>query len=285
MDVGLGRVSPVSGAQFACFRVVFGVYLAIHFAALVPYGPELFGSAGLVPDPVQNFTHGILPNPLEHPVSDAWIQGFLVALVGLSLAFAVGFQRRLAALLLWYGAACVFNRNNLILNPSLPYVGALLLFAAVIPSGEPGSVDRRVAAKPPEWFMPAGVIAGAWVLLALGYTFSGLDKLIHSPSWRDGSALTHVANLPLARPGPARDLLLGLPDSLRALLTWGSLGLEVLFLPLCAWRRTRGLAWTAMVGMHLGILAVIDFADLTWGMLMVHAFTVDPRWVDAWRRR
>ena len=95
MDVGLGRVSPVSGAQFACFRVVFGVYLAIHFAALVPYGPELFGSAGLVPDPVQNFTHGILPNPLEHPVSDAWIQGFLVALVGLSLAFAVGFQRRM----------------------------------------------------------------------------------------------------------------------------------------------------------------------------------------------
>ena len=34
-----------------------------------------------------------------------------------------------------------------------------------------------------------------------------------------------------------------------------------------------------MVIMHLGILVLIDFADLTCGMLMVHAFTFDPAWL------
>lgn len=31
--------------------------------------------------------------------------------------------------------------------------------------------------------------------------------------------------------------------------------------------------------MHLGILALVDFADLTLGMLVAHAFTFDPAWV------
>ena len=30
--------------------------------------------------------------------------------------------------------------------------------------------------------------------------------------------------------------------------------------------------------MHLGILSVVSFADLTFGMMMVHFFTFDPRW-------
>lgn len=30
--------------------------------------------------------------------------------------------------------------------------------------------------------------------------------------------------------------------------------------------------------MHLGILSLVSFADLTFGMLMVHFFTFDPRW-------
>jgi len=32
--------------------------------------------------------------------------------------------------------------------------------------------------------------------------------------------------------------------------------------------------------MHLGILLIIDFADLTIGMLMIHAFTFDSRWLN-----
>lgn len=40
-----------------------------------------------------------------------------------------------------------------------------------------------------------------------------------------------------------------------------------------------------MVAMHLGILFVVDFADLTFGMLMIHLFTFDPDWLKIGRRR
>ena len=56
--------------------------------------------------------------------------------------------------------------------------------------------------------------------------------------------------------------------------------LEILFLPLAAWRWTRPLIWTAMVGLHIGILGLVSFADLSAGMLMLHLFTVDVRWVE-----
>jgi len=44
-------------------------------------------------------------------------------------------------------------------------------------------------------------------------------------------------------------------------------------------------SWCWMVAMHLGILFVVDFADLTFGMLMIHLFTFDPDWLKIGRRR
>jgi|GEM_PF-5184698 len=34
-----------------------------------------------------------------------------------------------------------------------------------------------------------------------------------------------------------------------------------------------------MVVLHIGIIFVVDFADLSLGMLMVHAFTFDRKWL------
>lgn len=36
-----------------------------------------------------------------------------------------------------------------------------------------------------------------------------------------------------------------------------------------------------MIGMHMGILLIVDFADLTMGMLMIHWFTFDSSWLSA----
>jgi hypothetical protein len=49
-------------------------------------------------------------------------------------------------------------------------------------------------------------------------------------------------------------------------------------LPLAVWRWTRPLIWFAMVVMHLGIMTLVSFADLSAGMLMLHFFTWDSRW-------
>jgi len=158
----------------------------------------------------------------------------------------------------------LFHRNNLIINPSLPYIGLLLILCTLIPVGEPWSQRPRNSG----WQMPREVFICAWVLMAVGYSFSGLTKL-DSPSWIDGSALVWLLENPLRRPGILRDLLLNIPEPMQAVLTYGALLAEVAFLPLCICRFGHFIAWGAMVAMHLGIVMVVDFADLSLGMLVL----------------
>lgn len=275
--------APITPGQFAAFRIIFGLYLLQHFLWLLPVGPEVFSNTGVLADPALNATHGLWPNPL----ATGWggtpgmVTGFLVALAGLSLAFTLGWWRRTSALLLWFGWACLFNRNNLISNPSLPYVGFMLLGCVLVPAGESLSVGRP--RRPPgDWYFPAWLFRGAWFLLAAGYTFSGMMKL-GSPSWLDGTAFRHLIDNPLARPGPVRDAFLALPPGALAALTWGILAAEILFLPLSLHRIGRLVAWTAMLVMHVGIMLMVDFADLSFGMVMIHLFVFDPAWLPAAR--
>jgi hypothetical protein len=269
-------VAPVTPHQFAWFRIIFGTYLAVHFAHLVPWGAELFSRAGVIPRASLNPTHGILPNVLAWWDSPTFVTLFLVAMVALSVLFAAGVLRHAAALLLWYGWACLFNRNVLISNPSIAYVGLLLLLTLAVPAGEPWRAFTK-RGKNAEFCVPAAAYWGAWFLIAAGYTFSGIVKLA-SPSWIDGTAFWHVVQNPLARDGLLRDVVLGMPAWGFQLLTWKALALEILFLPVAMWRWTRPVIWGAMALMHVGILALVSFADLSAGMLMVHLFTFDSRW-------
>lgn len=253
--------------SFACFRILFGCYLAVHFAALVPYANELFGCTGLLGDPRLNPAHGLFPNPLDLALPPAVVEGFLIALVLFSLALMADVARPVTALLLWFGWTALFHRNNLIANPSLAYVGLLLVLCALVPTGR-------------GWKMPVWIPRCAWVLLATGYTFSGITKL-GSASWLDGSAIARLLDNPLARPGWARDALLAAPAAIPQLLTWGTLALEVLFAPLALWGKARPWLWLAMTGMHFAIILVVDFADLSLGMLMIHLFVFDPAWLPA----
>ncbi len=275
------RISPY---QFAVFRIAFGVYLTVHFAHLIPYGGELFGRNGVIGDPALNPLSGIFPNPLVWFGSDGFVTAWLILAVVLSLLLGCGIRRRTVAVILWFIWASLYNRNNLISNPGIPYVGLVLLLCAFISSGDRLALGSRGCqpATPP-WRFPAMVYWTAWWLLAIGYTFSGLAKL-GSPSWVNGEAIRLLLDNPLARPGIVRDIHLGLPESALRCLTWGALAMEILFLPLSLHRHTRFFAWASLLAMHLGIVLVVDFADLTFGMIMVHWFVLDPDWFPASKR-
>lgn len=277
----LHAVKRTSPGQFALFRMAFGVWLAWHFAELAPWAAELFSAKGVLADPRLNPIYGVFPNPLVWVGAPWFSTAWCVLGAGLALLLAAGWRRVWVSLALWFVWAALFNRNVLISNPSIPYVGLLLVLLALVPDGEPWRWRGRILV-PRDWAMPAGVFIAAWVLMAAGYSFSGLLKL-QSPSWVDGSAFTHLLHNPLARPGWVRDIALTLPAWLQAGMTWAALAAELAFLPLCLTRRGRFWAWCAMVGMHLGILLVVDFADLTMGMLMLHAFTFDPAWLPVAR--
>ena len=167
----------------------------------------------------------------------------------------------------------------LIGNPGLPYVGWLLLAHACLPPAPYGSWAARGRPDPGNgWRMPGGIFLVAWILMALGYTYSGVTKLV-SPSWVDGTALARVLDNPLARPGLVRDALLALPEGVLRLATWGALLAELSFAPLALVPRLRPWLWGLLLLMHLGLIVVIDFADLSLGMVLLHLFTFDPAWL------
>ncbi|MGE9270651.1 MAG: DCC1-like thiol-disulfide oxidoreductase family protein [Verrucomicrobiales bacterium] len=269
-------MKPMSPWQFTLFRLIFGSYLIVHFAQLAPWAAELFGPTGMLPDPSENPTYGIFLNPLNWPLSEAWITTIVVALTTLSALFTLGLWRKPAAILLWFGSSAFFHRNNLISNPSIPYVSLLLILTTLVPSGEPLSRGKLT----PPWSMPRWVYRTAWILMASGYSFSGFTKL-DSPSWLDGTAIRRLLDNPLAHSGWVRDFFLSLPESVLSLMTWTILAAELLFLPLALWARSRPWIWLTMVAMHLGILGILDFADLSLGMLMIHLFTFDPDWLPS----
>jgi hypothetical protein len=266
-------MKQISSRQFGFFRVALGLYLAFHFAQLLPYAAELFSNLGMLPNARLNLTAGLFPNPLAAFDSPLFVKLFLGTLMILALLFAAGICRRGVALLLWFGWAALFNRNNLIINPSIPYIGLLLLLSALVPLGESFCLTNARR----DWKFPASVYWTGWILLAAGYSYSGWMKLL-SPSWLDGSALRHVLENPLARPNFLRSALLSVPPDCLRFATWFSLAAELLFLPLSVCLTTRKIAWFTLTALQLAILCVVNFADLTVAMLLAHLFVLDPNW-------
>jgi len=232
-------------------RAIFGIYLFIHFASLIPWANEVF--AEVLPRAASPLLH-LFPNILA--VADV-ATPLLVIVTIASLFFSAGRFDRIAAIVMWYVLACLFGRNPLISNPSLPFAGWLLLMHALLP--------RNARELPRPFF------AALWTVMSLGYTYSGWTKLA-SPSWVDGTAMLRVIQNPLARPSFIRDLVLQTPEPILQFATWGALALELLYAPLALIRPVRPVIWLAMLLMHLGLMVLIDFADLSFMMVIVHLY-------------
>lgn len=272
-----------TGGQYSIYRALFGSYLAIHYFRIVPWGPELFSRDGLLSISSLSPLARLFPNVLAIWDSPFFVQMLLTLAACLALFFAIGFWDRTAAVLLWYLGACFLGRNPLISNPALPYVGWLLLAHTFLPEAPYGSLAARIRKQSSnDWRMPSSIYMVAWVLMALGYTYSGAIKMT-SPSWLDGSALARILSNPLARLGFLRHWLLALPPDFLKCATWAALALEVTFAPLALFRRLRPWIWSAMLCLHLSLFLLISFPDLTAGMVLLHLFTLDPAWLRSLR--
>ncbi len=273
-----------TGGQYSLFRGLFGLYLFVHFAYLLPWSAELFSSTGMIPQAGDSPLLHLFPNILaltDHPL-------FVQALVGAAavgaLFFAAGYRDKWAAVYMWFVLACLFGRNPLIANPSLPYVGWMLLAHLFIPAAPYGSWTARRRTDPDGgWRMPGPIFLAAWVVLSLSYSYSGYTKLF-SPSWVSGDNVAYVLDNPLARDWFLRDIFLWLPPILLKLLTWFILAVEFLFAGLALFGRLRPWAWGAMLFVQFGFAFLLSFPDLTCAMLLFHLFTFDPGWVAATRR-
>jgi predicted DCC family thiol-disulfide oxidoreductase YuxK len=268
-----------TGGQYSVFRACLGAYLVVHFTYLLPWAADVFSSAGMLPDASLSPLARIFPNILgwfDHPVFVAALCGSAIIAAGL---LAVGKYDRAAALWIWYVLVCFFGRNPLIQNPSLPYLGWMLLLHAALPKAPFGSIEARGRINPGGgWFLPPSLFAAAWVVLGLSYSYSGYTKLL-SPSWISGETVAAVLQNPLARDWFLRDLTLSLPSSVLHVVTWFILVIELLFAPLVLWKRARPWMWLGMLLVQFGFALLLRFPDLTVAMLLFHLLTFDPGWL------
>ncbi len=275
------RRTPV----LAVVRICVGVQLAVHYARVFPFAATLYSDRGMLADPAANPV-AIALSPLHHLDSPWMIEAVVLGLVALAVAYAAGWWTRTTGVLLALGAAALWHRNMLTLNPSLPYLGFWLLAQAFARPNPPWSIDRWLARRPggpAPWFgfaerLPRDVLGALWVVYTVGYSFSGYTKLI-SPSWADGSAVARLLRGPIALDNPLAHAAAALPDPLLALATWGTVALELLAAPLALSRRLRPALWAALFGLHAGLLLLVGLQDISWGMLVTHLALFDARWL------
>ena len=267
--------------QFATFRIIFGLFLVQHFASLAPYASELYSTSGMLPSAQLNLTYGYFPNLLEVIDSPRGAAVFLWTAVALSLGFALGWRRRACALALFYALNCLYHRNNLTHHLGVNYVGWLLLVSSVVPTGEGKSISQRQAS--PDWNLPSILYWGGWTIFGLSYTVSGLDKL-QNPNWLSGWALNYIAQSPETSEGWSAPILSS-PIWVQQWLTWSCLSLELSALPMVLFRSSRRLLWISLLSMHLGIMIVMGFYDLTGGILCFYLLLMDPQLFSQFTRR
>jgi hypothetical protein len=254
------------------------MFLLISFLHVLPYSAVLWSTKGMLPQPSLNYTYGWFPDILYHFDTPSDIYRFLIILSVFSMLFILGIYRRPVAFILWYGWACLFNRNILVSNPGYPFIGWMLLMFVVVPAGEPLSLSRK---SDPNWKLPPIVLIGGWIILALGYSYSGIEKLIDSPSWRNGSTIKFLMDSVIARDWFITDAFKRMPDTFLRLVTWFILFLECLYAPLCLFNISRKYAWIAMVFVHLCILLFIDITDVALSMILIHLFFFDFNWLKS----
>ncbi len=268
--------------QFALVRIALGLYSALFSARLLPYAGELFAEGGLAANQWRGFMmfREVLPNVLDAASTPGAVSAFLVVHILASLALAAGVARRMAAIVVWYGFACMVHRNPGVMNPAIAFLGWICLASTLIPLGEGWTWKERGPQS--NWYFPRSLWRGAWMILALGYSVSGYAKL-DSPTWVDGSALGLVVDMPHAARHPLADLVLSFPAWLMQLATWAALAGELLFAPLCVHWSGRSVAWSIMTLMHVVLLVLMNFREISVAMLLVHVFTFDTRWPAQWR--
>jgi hypothetical protein len=270
----------------AVARAALGAYLAVHYALQAPYAAVLYGRGGMLPEARLNpsYPHA---HSLLYALDAPWFVTALCA--GLALvaaAYAAGLRTRTSAVVLFAGMYTLLHRNALTLNPSLPYLGLWLLAHAFFPADPAHSLDRLLARRrgvvfdPHPERVPRDVLRVLWIVTAVSYSYSGVTKLL-SPSWRDGRAVALILGSVLGRDNLPARALLALPPLVTAGLTWATLLAELLYAPLALARRARPWLWAALLGLHAGLMLVVDIADISAAMVVFHLATFDPEWLGA----
>lgn len=270
-----GLKKAYSPHQFSFVRIMLGLYLFGIFYSLFPYIVELYSTEGMMAGGYANGVHDLFKPAALFLAAPVPLSILLLLAMAASLLFASGVFRRAMALFLWFIWFGLYNLNTFSADPSLGYIGLLLLVCTVVPSGEPLSLKANVPAG--RWYMPSILFWGLWLVWGLSFTISGYSK-IESEVWREGMALYHFYSGTLAADTVVSRAFALLPLQVGMCITWIILYTQLLALPAIFFRRTRQIFWVTTFTLFFGSLFVVQLVPVVLGMLIFYLFLFDSQW-------
>jgi len=264
-----------SSEQFGLWRILFGLYLVYYYFGLLPYGTELFSRDGFVADFVLG-NRTLFPEFMLNWDSATQVQ-IMIGLCGLfSILITLGYFRKVAAFGLWLLTMWFYNRNPYTNSPEYSFINWLIFACMFIPTGEAFSIGK----KDPNWKMPKYFYWGAWILLVVGYGYSGSAKFkAMDENWLNGTAMYYVLVTDNARLHWYGQLFDAIPKVFFIPVSWGALACQT-FAPVFAYfRKLRPWWWLISTLVHIGLLLLVNVAQVSSGMIIFHLFVFDSRWI------
>jgi hypothetical protein len=260
--VGAGRRAGVDGASLAAVRIAFGAVAMLSAGRTLANGWVHSLYAG----PAERFTYPLL-GWVPKPSPGLGYALVLTVLVG-GAAVVAGWRWRPALAALWVAFSWIeFVDATTYLNHYwfVSLFGLLLLVAPCAEEFAIGARHRRVA------------VGWIWLLraqIAVVYWFAGIAKL--NGDWlRD--ALPLRLWLPARADVPLIGGLLDEPATAYA-LSWAGAAFDCTIVVLLLWRRTRPLAWLAVVAFHVVTWRLFAIGVFPWLMIAVTTLFFDPAW-------
>jgi Vitamin K-dependent gamma-carboxylase len=266
-------------APLALFRILYGLQLFNWFWQLFPNLTAFFTDEGILPRRALLLTYADRFSLLN--LFGEWWQVALVWLASCAVALcvAVGWHTRLACFLAFVLVSSFSWRDPLILDGSDFVFRVVPLWLTFTNAGDLYSLDAFIRGTPRVargWALPIRLLEFqvGWI-----YLTTGVEKLA-GRYWVDGTAthyalqLEHTFGRWWARP-------IALQPFLTQLGSWGTLAVELAFLPLAMTpsRATRLLAVVAAAGLHLGILTLMNVGNFPVIMLSALVLFIPPEWV------
>jgi predicted DCC family thiol-disulfide oxidoreductase YuxK len=170
-----------SGGQYSLFRVIFGGTLFFQFATGTPFGLGFLSESHAIRDESTGTLDPLFSTLLSASNSVVLVPSLLAFGALTSVALAIGYRDRIAALVLSLLCASLMTPELLLSNPGLLFFAGLLVAHALTPTKPFGSWDARGRLDPDGgWRMPNILYLSAWVLLMLGYLYLGTAHFLNS---------------------------------------------------------------------------------------------------------
>ncbi len=275
-SVGSGSLTRLRGAasrsvpadSVAAFRIGFGLLAAIGSIRFLARG----WVDALYLEPAHHLTYAGLG--WVQPWPSPWMHLHVILLAVLGLCVAVGYRTRLSAGLFLVGFAWTEAIDAALYLNHYWFMTLAAALLVLLPVGHHWSVDAATGRVPARPLVPMGVVGVLRAQLAVVYLFAGLAKLNGDWLLRAqplGLWLADRADVPLIGP------TLGQP-AVAAIASWSAAAFDLSIVGWLLWRRSRPIAWTAVVVFHLvtGALFAIGLFPLV--MIVGTLIFFEPDW-------